>query len=162
MCRPFLEFDSTTEALRQQRHDEMAADTKRPGWGLGTVDDSYVWYYRAAYQSVRTPGQYNPAKNNISDPNYVAQGSREYMHASVRIRNYLNLSINAMSGFQLVPDPDTGKDDLRSGWKWVKRLENGQTVEIPEIRILGDANSAERGLMSKDSMRVVEKGTTGE
>lgn len=159
MCQPFLKFDSNTEERRRKRHDMMTEDTKQPGWGLGIVDDSYRWYHRPGFQAVRTPGQYNPTKFNTSDVDYVAHGSQEYIHACVRIRIDLKLTINAMSGFERVADPDAGKYVLRSGWKWVKKLHNGQTVEIPEMRILGDAESAERSLISDESRDIVNMGT---
>lgn len=167
MCRPFLEFDPIAEWISYRHNLDMAADGP-PRWTLGFVD-SYTWIDTPAFSQIRTPGQYNPNKNNTSDGTYVAQRSREYMHASIRIRDKLLARTKALEGFNLVKDtdatkPDTaaGMDELRSGWKWVKKLGNGGIVELPEMGILGGKDSWERELMSDKVVQMVREGTKEE
>lgn len=167
MIKPFLEFDPVTQRITFQRHNRMQANGA-PGWGLGIIADSYTWLYRPAFSQYRTPGQYNPGNNNVSDLQYVAKGSREYMHASVRMREGAHPRTRALVNFELVEDaeafkPDTvaAKDGLRSGRMWVKKVGN-DTVEIPEMRIMGGEYSAERDLMSVDTQKIVSKGTKTE
>lgn len=167
MCQPFLEFDSTFIA---NHRNLFVLEEGEPEWGLGEIHDSYAWYYRPLYSLTRSPGQYNPDKKNVADPDYVAQRSREYMHSTVRIREGFHKRSDALGGFDLVPDldarkpgTDAGKDGLRSGWKWVKQLGNGGIVEIPEMKILGGGEwSAELDLMPKEAQIRVRKGTKGE
>jgi hypothetical protein len=126
-----------------------------PKWGLGNIKDSYTWYYHPTGKLIRSPGQYNPGKDNKSDLNYVAKRSGEYMHSTVRVREGVHPRGDSLKDFNLKPDSEAGKDSLRSGRKWVKRLGNGEMVEIPEMRILG---KLERSLMQEEIQELVSKG----
>lgn len=129
-----------------------------PGWALGEITDSYSWLYRPAFSHYRTPGQYNPGKNNVADLAYVAMGSREYIHASVRLRERGFKRSMSLAGFDIVTDGEAGKDELRLGLKWVKKV-GENTVEIPEMRIMGGERSAELDLVPENTREELWKGT---
>lgn len=80
------------------------------------------------------------------------------MHASVRLRERGFKRSMSLAGFDIVTDGEAGKDDLRSGLKWVKKV-GENTVEIPEMRIMGGERSAELDLVPENTREELWKGT---
>ncbi|KAG8887524.1 hypothetical protein FRB98_009487 [Tulasnella sp. 332] len=164
-CRPFLSFDpeyltqiaSQHETyLRVRNHPEPA-----PGYAAGPVKDTYIPYigYLLGGSTPRTPRQYD-SRNKNRDPNYVAGGTNECFHPSVRAR------WEAL-GEKWTPSPIQGwsvnwvpekRNKRQSGWIWVKELPNGKSIHVPECRLGGDTEeSMERMLMRDEDLRLLEE-----
>ncbi|KAG8871736.1 hypothetical protein FRB97_008341 [Tulasnella sp. 331] len=157
-CRPFLSFNSKYLAHIVTRHETYLRARSHPdpapGYAAGPVKDPYIPYigYLIGGSTPRTPRQYDN-RNKNRDPNYVAEGTNEYFHPSVRARwealgeKWTPSPIQGWSG-HWVPK---ARNTKQSGWIWVKKLPNGKNIRVPECRLGGDMEeSMERMLMKEE------------
>lgn len=145
-CAPFLDFSEEIRAQFDRKYQLYVSGKydggSKEGWVRGwTVKDSYGGLRSIGGSGWRMPGQYRPdpadedKSTQDADSKYVSTDTHEYMHPAVRVRwatkdrkewppNLKEFNLRHMGNGGV----------MRSWWEWVKRLEDGREVVIPEMR----------------------------
>lgn len=125
-------LEETTLAPKRPKDQKVPKDL---GWGLSeTHDEFHTWTFRLAGEDIRKPGQYFLDQKKKYDENGREFETREYMHPSVRMR----WQKPDAKGNQWRPASLKGfepKKNSNGYWEWVKKLDDGKILTIPEEQI---------------------------